>query len=317
MINEKSKIKKILMNMYESYFLIRKNDISEFEIKIIKTLRNKYESYFFSRKNEISEFAEMDQDLLGATIRHSAHRLDKVIRMKWSEGRGRRYKDKLERALMIWRRNGFKISDDISWAEVILHKYDEWNIQKTPFFSKIQYTELMNIFDVIKQRRSIRYFKHKDIEKAKILKVLEAGMWAPSSGNRQTWRFIVKKRVITEIGPKLELSFQKEKWRGGSVIIYVAIDSRPYGLKEKYAGALDAGAAIQNMLLMAHSIGLGGYWSYMADLVDQNNLRKLLELSDYYYVYSAILLGYPVGYPEAPGRKPLERIAKFLIEPDS
>lgn len=257
----------------------------------------------------------MDEDLLGTTIRYYAHYLDKIVRGRWVEGRGRRYGEKLKTALKVWRRRGFEVSDDVSWAETTLKTFNEWNSSRKPIFpSPSERTVAMDIYDLIKQRRSIRCFKQKGVEKEKILKVLEAGMWAPSSGNRQTWRFVVKNRIAEEPAPKVELCFQKEKWRGGSVIIYVAIDSRPYGPKEKFASAMDAAAAIQNMLLVAHSLGLGGCWSYLADLVDQNKLRKRLGLSDYYYVYSAILLGYPTGSPKAPGRKPLERTAKFLIE---
>lgn len=96
------------------------------------------------------------------------------------------------------------------------------------------------------------------------------------------------------------------------MLIYVAIDKRPYGKKEKYAAAMDAAAAIQNMLLMAHYLGLGGCWTYLADLVDQKKLRKELGLKDHYYLYSAILLGYPMEYPSEPCRKPLDKVTKFI-----
>lgn len=254
----------------------------------------------------------MDEDSLGATIRYNAHLLDKIIKMKWIKGRGDRYKQRLERALMVWRKEGLEISEDISWAETTLEKIDEWNRQKKPIFPKRKRSKIMDIYDVIKQRRSVRCFEERDVEKENIEKVLEAGMWAPSSGNRQTWKFIVKKRVQGEKAAKGELSFKEGKWRRGSVLIYVAIDTRLYGEKEKFAGAMDAAAAIQNMLLMAHYLGLGGCWSYMADLINQSELRKQLGLDDYYYVYSAILLGYPLDFSEAPGRKPLDKAAKFI-----
>lgn len=254
----------------------------------------------------------MDEDLLGATIRHSAHLLDKVIKMKWIEGRGNYYREKLGRALMVWRKRGLEVSDDISWAEKTLEKFDEWNRKKKPIFAKRTYMEPMNVYDVIRQRRSVRCFEKRDVEKEKILKILEAGMWAPSSGNRQTCNFIVKRRFREEKAIKGELSLEEGKWRKGYVLIYVAIDTRLYGEKEKFAGAMDAAAAIQNMLLMAHYLGLGGCWSYMADLVNQSELKKQLGLDDYYYIYSAILLGYPLDFPETPGRKPLNKAVKFI-----
>ncbi len=95
-------------------------------------------------------------------------------------------------------------------------------------------------------------------------------------------------------------------------MVYVGIDQRLYGEKEKFAASMDAASAIENMLLMAHNLSLGGCWMYLADLVSQEKLRRSLNLEDYYYVYSVILLGYPVEYPEEPARKPLNKIVKFM-----
>jgi len=258
------------------------------------------------------DLREMDEDLLGYIIRHSAHILDKVIRRKWVQGRGAYSRKRLEKALMVWQEKGFEKTNDILWAECVLEKFDEWNEVKTPIIPKGKKVTANNIYDALRQRRSIRCFKDKDIEQEKIMKILEAGRHAPCSGNRQSWTFIVKKRFRGPPAPKSELSFDEEEWRRGSVLIYVAVDERPYGKKEKYAAAMDAAAAIQNMLLMAHYLGLGGCWTYLADLVDQNRLRTELGLKAHYYLYSAVLLGYPMEYPSEPCRKPLDKVTKFI-----
>jgi len=93
-------------------------------------------------------------------------------------------------------------------------------------------------------------------------------------------------------------------------MIYVAIDERLYA--EKYSAAMDAAAAIQNMLLMAHYLELGGCWMYLSELTNQNKLQKKLGLKNYFYVYSVILLGYPAEFPKEPCRKPLEKIVRFI-----
>ena len=51
----------------------------------------------------------------------------------------------------------------------------------------------MDVIDSIKERRSIRRFKQKDIEEEKISILLDAMRWAPSAGNRQPWEFIIVK----------------------------------------------------------------------------------------------------------------------------
>ncbi|MCK4433029.1 MAG: nitroreductase family protein [Methanomicrobia archaeon] len=49
----------------------------------------------------------------------------------------------------------------------------------------------MDVFDAIRNRRSIRKYKKDPVEDEKITKCLEAARWAPSASNRQPWHFIV------------------------------------------------------------------------------------------------------------------------------
>lgn len=254
----------------------------------------------------------MDEDLLRTFILHSAHNLDKTTKGKWVEGRDIYYRNKLIDAIKAWHEKNFNKSDDIRWAERILDQYNKWEQEKKPIKSinRLEEKKEKDIYEVIRQRRSIRYFEKGDIEKEKLMKVLESGRWAPCSGNRQAWKFIVQRRIKGAYIAKEDLSFEKEEWRAGSVIIYVAIDERLY--PEKFTAAMDAAAAIQNMLLMAHNLGLGGCWMYMCELTNQNSLKKKLGLDDHYYIYSAVLLGYPAEHPEPPHRKPLDKCVKFI-----
>ena len=49
----------------------------------------------------------------------------------------------------------------------------------------------MDIFEAIKNRRSIRHYKPDPVDDKTVEKVLEAAHWAPSWGNQQCWRFVV------------------------------------------------------------------------------------------------------------------------------
>ncbi|HUU42187.1 MAG TPA: nitroreductase family protein, partial [Planctomycetota bacterium] len=49
----------------------------------------------------------------------------------------------------------------------------------------------MDVMEAILKRRSIRRYKDKPIEKAKLNRVLEAGRQAPSAGNTQPWKIVV------------------------------------------------------------------------------------------------------------------------------
>jgi nitroreductase len=64
--------------------------------------------------------------------------------------------------------------------------------------------EMNPILDVIKNRRSVRFFDSKPVQKDTILAIIDAGNQAPSAGNSQPWRFIVLadekiKRTLLEV----------------------------------------------------------------------------------------------------------------------
>ena len=63
----------------------------------------------------------------------------------------------------------------------------------------------MDIFELIKTRRSIRNYEEKPVLKETISKIVEAGIWAPSSLNRQPWRFVVANDpdTLTELNDEL------------------------------------------------------------------------------------------------------------------
>ncbi len=92
-----------------------------------------------------------------------------------------------------------------------------------------------------------------------------------------------------------------------AVIVLVLIDERPYSYGERFAPAMDAAAAIQNMLLSAKALGLGSCWVYyhIRDSSSERELRKRLGIPRFYRAYSTVCLGYPAREPSPPARKPL------------
>ena len=49
----------------------------------------------------------------------------------------------------------------------------------------------MNTLETIKTRRSIRKYKNKPVPKELLKQIVDAGICAPSSMNKQPWRFVV------------------------------------------------------------------------------------------------------------------------------
>lgn len=143
--------------------------------------------------------------------------------------------------------------------------------------------------------------------------MLDAGRWAPSAGNIQPWIFIViqrdeLKRDLSEAA--LGQMFVLE----APFVIVVCADilrsARRYGRRgvELYS-IQDTAAATQNMLLAAHSLGLGACW---IGAFDENEVRGVLELPQEIRPVALIPLGFPKSYPQAPQRRSLEEFVRWI-----
>ena len=169
--------------------------------------------------------------------------------------------------------------------------------------------EKMEIFSCIKTRRSIRRYSDLPINQVLIDKLIEAGIWAPSGKNGQPWMFkiITSKEIINGISA---LSIYGNFIKTSPCLILIYLDS-----KKSYDYIKDVqscGAAIQNILLCAHSLDIGSCWigeiltkSYeVGELVGVNSERfKLMAILTIGYKYKT-------GKEMNPGRNSIE---SFLL----
>lgn len=170
----------------------------------------------------------------------------------------------------------------------------------------------MDIFEAIFQRRSIRRFIEKPVEEEKIARILDAARWAPSVGNLQEWQFI----VVRNPGKKLQLSeaCMGQYWIAQASAIIVVLTKndkvvRTYGKKgEETYVKHDSGAAIQNMLLAAHSLGLGACW---VGSFEESAVERILKIPTEIDVHAIIPIGYPSEKPKVPQRFGLEYFTFF------
>ena len=166
----------------------------------------------------------------------------------------------------------------------------------------------MELSEAIKNRRSIRAFQDKKVEPEKLTALLDAAIMAPSAKNQQSWEFIaVKDRAKIE---KISVSSSGRcRFDGVPVMIAVCADmNRVAGSTEERRDMFsiqDCAAATQNLMLTAHSLGLGTCWvgSYNADIV-----RQELNIPEHVRILTLIPLGYPAEQPEAPERKGLAEV---------
>ena len=156
----------------------------------------------------------------------------------------------------------------------------------------------MDLIEAIKNRRSVRIFQDKSVEKNLLEELITSAALAPSACNLQGWKFIIvdepdlKKRIVDA---------------GGSILIGKA----PLGILVLYnnqthnVGYRDhiqsAAAAIENLLLTATDLGLGACWT--CHLPRAGALRKIFGIPRSFSPIAYILVGYPQNQPRTVPRK--------------
>lgn len=156
----------------------------------------------------------------------------------------------------------------------------------------------MELWEAIKKRRSVRQFQNRPVDQGLIIKVIEAGMWAPSACNLQNWKFIVidnqnLKEKLVDWGAAIFI-------KHAPMAILVLYDNRTANI-EYQDHIQSAAAAIQNMLLAAISLELGTCW--ICQLPTKGRLRKLLKIPSTYDPIACIVIGYPAKEAKAVNRK--------------
>jgi nitroreductase len=149
----------------------------------------------------------------------------------------------------------------------------------------------LNTLEAISKRRSIRNFLDTEIPKEIVEKILRAAILAPSAGNLQPWKFIVvtnsdKAAMIQAMKAGIERT--REDMRGLpnlnrflasainstkameqapiTVFVFNTVDDYSLGESDvetsmsQWANTQSIGAAIENMLLAATSLGIGSLW---------------------------------------------------------
>jgi len=164
------------------------------------------------------------------------------------------------------------------------------------------------VLNAIINRRTIRRFRPDPIDEEKIQMILEAGRWAPSFSNLQPWKFIVTKdqNLKNELDKASRESVLHLGINEAPVVILVCVDRRIDPLHAIEAGA----AATQNMVLAAHSLGLGAGWIGVWGTEAESAARKLFQFPETTRVVSLLPIGHPAESPQG-NRKPLEELIQF------
>lgn len=166
--------------------------------------------------------------------------------------------------------------------------------------------KVMDTFETILTRRSIRQFTSKTIDEELQKKLLQSAMQAPSARNTQAWQFVVidDRQILREIS---NFHPYADMLKQAPLAIAVCGD---FQLEESVDYlALNCATATQNILLAAHSFGLGAVWLAIYPRKQRiKDLRNLLDLPDDIIPISLVAMGYPLETKGAVDRFNPERI---------
>jgi len=194
----------------------------------------------------------------------------------------------------------------------------------------------MKTQEAILTRRSTRRFRDKEVDRALLEKIIEAGRYAPSGGNSQTCRFFVitDKEVLNQlkditcnafsrmeiyegIYPSLKTSITLSK-RGNYVFYYNAPCLIVVANRKDYGNNIaDTAVAIENMMILANEFDLGSCWVNQLKWLNEN--EELLRLFEKYglkqdeRIYGSMILGYPDTADGLPERRQVERKGNEVI----
>ena len=173
------------------------------------------------------------------------------------------------------------------------------------------------IIETIKSRRSVRSFKPAQLKESELKAILEAGSFAPSAMNGQTWHFtVIQDKALLDkwsgqVGemlksvdnPKLQERLKDPNYHTFYHAPTLVVVS---GQADAMFHVTDCAAATQNMLLAAHSLGIGSCWiGIISRLMDSPlgpELTRALQIPVGYKPLHAVALGYPAG--DAPAAAP-------------
>lgn len=167
---------------------------------------------------------------------------------------------------------------------------------------------MVDLFEIIKGRRSIRKYKKEPPPEELIKRCIEAALYAPSAKNSQPWNFIVVKD--REKIKQLSKAQPFTKFLEGAPCVIVALADE--GKSNHWLE--DMGCALMLLLLEAHSLGLGACWGaiyHPENKERENHVRRVLDVPENLRIIACIGIGYP---DETPSPKRVKSLDEAIIK---
>ena len=155
----------------------------------------------------------------------------------------------------------------------------------------------------IRERRSIRKYKAEQIKDSELNAVLEAGTWAATGKGQQSPVMVVVQDVdtiayLSKMNAQIMGNPNADPFYGAPTVVVVLADG------ENYNWFADGSLVMGNLMLAAHSVGLGSGWINRAkelfDMPEGKELLKKWGLDETYRGVGHCILGYADGPAPAP-----------------
>ncbi len=181
------------------------------------------------------------------------------------------------------------------------------------------------VLENILTRRSVRAYQKKQISKEDLQTILMAGSYAPNGMGLQNWRFtaiqnpaiLIKVNeairqtllaipVVAETHPYIVSLVEKAKDMNADFLYHAPTFILVSNLKDNGNSMPDSALAIGNMMLTAHSLGIGSCWlNQLPGLTHMPQIRELLDelcIPQSHIAYGSVVMGYAAGEvkPAAP-----------------
>ena len=165
----------------------------------------------------------------------------------------------------------------------------------------------------IRERRSTREFSSKQVKFEDLVKILETARLSPRAGNIETFRFVVvsdpkKKNQLAKIC--IDQNFIENATYLVVVCSEIVQLKRFYKERSEKYLKQQVGAAIENMLITATSLGLGSCW---IGAFDESAIKALLRVPDGYEIEAVVAIGNALRAPSIPKKFDLNMLVYFDV----
>jgi len=178
----------------------------------------------------------------------------------------------------------------------------------------------MDLYDLVKQRTSIRNFLNRPVERDKLDKCIEAARLAPSASNSQPWKFIVVddeplKNKLCDAAFSGIYSFNSFCKTAPVIVIIVSEKSKFLTrIGAWFRGTqyylIDIGIAGEHLVLQAEDLGLGTCW---IGWFNEKGVKSTLSIPRGKKIDILIALGYYDIKEKDPehNREPVEKMSSY------